>query len=375
MLYFTFNDAPSGIYSGQVVDVCRYLSGISGKPVRLLALISLRSYWKNRAKIKAQYPRSIVLPMFPKPRNWRKNSFTLRVVRFFTGEREIMARGPFATALALKLKKKGVFRKVIFDARGAYFAELNEYDVVQDAQVKQEIKNIEREVIHGSDRQLVVSQALADYWKKEYDYAGQTHVVIPCTLNSDTRFAQQTEEERSKARQQVGFSPGDIVLAYSGSSSGWQSLEDFGKHVLPRMQAQPALKILLMIPRLPENFAPATQFPDRVKQVWVNAERVGEWLQAADYGWLVREQSVTNRVASPVKFAEYLAAGLQVLISENLGDYSELVAKEQIGYVIAGNDIPGLQPVPAEQREKSRQLAGELFVKSAYRKAYESLLI
>jgi hypothetical protein len=36
-------------------------------------------------------------------------------------------------------------------------------------------------------------------------------------------------------------------------------------------------------------------------------------------------------VASPVKFAEYLMGGLQILISPRLGDYSDLVDKYNLG--------------------------------------------
>jgi hypothetical protein len=38
-------------------------------------------------------------------------------------------------------------------------------------------------------------------------------------------------------------------------------------------------------------------------------------------------------VASPVKFAEYLMGGLQILISPRLGDYSDLVDKYNLGMV------------------------------------------
>ena len=55
-----------------------------------------------------------------------------------------MARGPFAASLALRLKRSGKVDKVLFDARGAYKAELNEYDVVQNETIKREIAEIEK---------------------------------------------------------------------------------------------------------------------------------------------------------------------------------------------------------------------------------------
>ena len=66
----------------------------------------------------------------------------------------------------------------------------------------------------------------------------------------------------------------------------------------------------------------------------MQSNEVPKYLLAADYGLLIRENTVTNQVASPVKFAEYLACGLPVIISRNLGDYSEFVTKNNCGYLL-----------------------------------------
>jgi hypothetical protein len=41
-----------------------------------------------------------------------------------------------------------------------------------------------------------------------------------------------------------------------------------------------------------------------------------------------------NRIASPTKFAEYLMAGLPLLITPHVGDYSDLVESEHLGKVV-----------------------------------------
>ena len=48
----------------------------------------------------------------------------------------------------------------------------------------------------------------------------------------------------------------------------------------------------------------------------------------------MRHDSITNRVSSPVKFGEYLQAGLKILISNHIGDYSRLVQENKLGLVI-----------------------------------------
>jgi hypothetical protein len=57
-------------------------------------------------------------------------------------------------------------------------------------------------------------------------------------------------------------------------------------------------------------------------------------LDIADYGILLREKSITNKVASPVKCAKYLSRGLKVLISPEIGDYSDWVKNNDLGFII-----------------------------------------
>jgi hypothetical protein len=94
----------------------------------------------------------------------------------------------------------------------------------------------------------------------------------------------------------------------------------------------------------------------------------------ADYGILIREQSVTNQVASPVKFAEYLACGLQVLISEGIGDFTDFVKQQNCGKIF--NENIKIEPIPFTQKAKNHQLALQYFVKEAStnKAAYQKLL-
>ena len=68
-----------------------------------------------------------------------------------------------------------------------------------------------------------------------------------------------------------------------------------------------------------------------VKKVFPN--EVPDFLKVGDYGLLIREETITNKVASPVKFAEYLACGLYVIISDNLGDYTQFVLNNNCGCI------------------------------------------
>jgi glycosyltransferase involved in cell wall biosynthesis len=58
----------------------------------------------------------------------------------------------------------------------------------------------------------------------------------------------------------------------------------------------------------------------------------------ADFGMLFRKDEIVNRVASPTKFSEYALCGLPVLISDNIGDFSNFIKETGFGYVISNNE-------------------------------------
>jgi glycosyltransferase involved in cell wall biosynthesis len=371
VVYLTFNDAPSGIYAGQVIDVCKFLAKIGRRKIVLIAFISIRNFSENKLKIKAQFPDAIVLRMFPKMRNWKLNRFFLKKYIRRINPEVIIARGPFAANLALNFKEG---RKICFDGRGAYVPELIEYNVVPDEKIKNEIGEIERKAIHETDFRIAVSNALVNYWKEQFQYSGAQHVVIPCTLNSNS-FHAAGITDIDKSRKELDLLKQDRVIVYSGSNAGWQSLEDLSVKLTPLFRANSDMKLVLMLKIIPASFSMLKEFPGRVKQKWTNPEQVAEVLSACDYGWLVREKSVTNQVASPVKFAEYLAAGLSVIISPELGDYTDFVNANACGIVWKeGNAITDLPEIPLAEKTRFRELATNNFSKESFIDQYLDIL-
>ena len=69
------------------------------------------------------------------------------------------------------------------------------------------------------------------------------------------------------------------------------------------------------------------------------AERdaVPGWLSAADAGIAFIRTATCERGSSPVKIGEYLAVGLPVVITNSIGNYSDLIARENIGAVISAH--------------------------------------
>lgn len=360
LVYLTFNDLPGGIFTSQVVEVCKYLSKECNAKVTLVCLISRRGFSVNKARILELFPDAVVLPMFPGIGNWKLNRFALKRKFKSLNPDLIIARGPFATLLA----KQASQSKVCFDARGAYKAEFAEYDVSSGKFSAEDIQVIEKEALTTTDFRIAVSGALVEYWKKEYNFSSSHHVVIPCTLASGHEIEYKTRTENPKK----------VRIVFSGGNGKWQSLDLVSKLLVPYFERNQNAEMIFLTNSLPVNFELKNKFPDRVQSMWLKESEVHAFLSSCDYGWLFRENTTTNKVASPVKFAEYLAAGLSVLISPELGDFSQFVQEHKCGMVLTNTDIPELITVSTEEKKRNIQLARAYFTKEQFNSQYRRVV-
>lgn len=371
LVYLTFNDHPSGIYKSQVVDTCNFLRNELGHEVQLIAFISLRNYAAVKRAILQMDAKALVKPMFPGIHRWRNNKWLLKWSGIRNADK-IIARGMFATHLA---HLAGVAKhQLIFDARGAYAAEFSEYRVGGDAFNKAEIEALEQSALQISGKQLAVSHALRSYWKRQYQFEGSNSIVIPCTVSDDVITELPDDKELVNYRTHLGVQKDECLIVFSGTASGWHSFQMMDELLLKWMHDNPKIKILLLTNSNPDQLKITSEFSSRVMVKWVKHQQVQQLLHAADYGWLVREQSDTNRVASPVKFAEYLAAGLYVIISPELGDYSELVNREGCGMISDNMVATDLLPLTRNQKLHAVNLVNTHFTKMAQVEHYKKLL-
>ena len=366
--YLTFNDAPSGIFSSQVLDVVNFLRQELKAHIRLVSFISLRAFKANRRKIKDECPDAIVIPMIPGVSRWKLNRFLLRILCYAGKPEAIIGRSVLATQLAFD---SGV-KKVVYDGRGAISAEWNEYKVVNDPGMLSEITELEKKVVHNTLFRIAVSAQLVNYWRQVYNYQDNREVVIPCTLNKAFENTELTEKNIATIRQKLSFDATDIVFIYAGSVAGWQSFSLLYEFIKPILQKNEKTKLLFLSDRDDNIQNLMKEFPSQVSRRKVAPHEVPEYLMAGDYGILIREQSITNKVASPVKFAEYLACGLKVIISEHLGDYSSFISRNGCGYIYS--QFPGPSPVTLTEKQKNRILGLKSFTKNNLVSEYKKLL-
>jgi len=352
-----------------VIDVVNFIRVDLRSEIRLVAFISLRYFIQNKKKIRKEMPDAIVLPMFPGVKRWRKNAFLLKTICKRLKADKIIGRSVLATQLALLTGIKNV----IYDGRGAIAHEWKEYKVITDPGMLSVIIELEKECILKSSFRIAVSEAMIEIWKKEYEYASNKHVVIPCTLNAYFEKISINAERILAARKKIGIKKENVVYVFSGSVAGWQSIQMLKEFMTPVLSENKNAK-LLFLTRANETIRSfQNEFNDQISCFELKPKEVAEILIAADYGLLIREQSITNKVASPVKFAEYLACGLKVIISENLGDYSDFIQKYDAGSIFTKFNKQA-EMIPMTEKKRLRELALKHFTKKEYREQYKQVI-
>ncbi len=358
----TSNDPIGGIFSGQVTDVARALRTDHALDVRIISCFPGKIYSREKALLTSQDPEAKAIRSWF-PLSWfRKNARFIRKYLEADKDGAVLARGPFACAMALDLKKEGVVKTVIYDGRGAVQAEFTEYDL-GGSRLKPVAIDAEKQAVMGSDFRIAVSDKLVQWWRDTYQYHSEDHLIIPSSL--DSSFENANIAEYSGRRKEIGFRDENVVFAFSAGTGDWQSIDLIAGFMEKVFSADPRYRLLLLSGIDLKQHPVFNKFTDRIVQIWVDHFEVPGMLACADYGLLLREHSVTNHVASPVKFAEYLYQGLPVIISPDIGDYSELVSNSRIGHVWDNGPLPILNKISQEERIRIRDFAKSNFSKSS----------
>ena len=175
--------------------------------------------------------------------------------------------------------------------------------------------------------------------RDRYPEAKTQCIVQPCV--TDVSAFQSSFDLRDHIRSEYGLTD-RLVFSFLGSLA-WYQLPEAGLRWFKLLAQQVTGVHLLAVTRELEEFKKlANEIGiDKNQMTIVSArpQEVPRLMNAADVGILLRDDSIVNRVASPVKFAEYLASGVPVLISRNVGDCTELVQREDVGFVV--DALPG----------------------------------
>lgn len=325
----------SAVFQSQVGDQLLALCTL-GMNVRLLAVAKDRALFENVAGTRLRAA-GVGIELVD-DRGFLRNLFgcatALRRMRRMANIRFAYVRGlwgPLVLALA-----SGRRMSYVYDVRGAVGDETSS---VGAARIKRAFYDaIENWGIHGAAVVTAVSTPLAELVQSRYGV--RVAAVIPCCI--DVAALPPAESLRAM-RSALGFRDEHIVLVYSGGLSHYQQVPamlGLWKTLLDDLD----LRFLLLTNEAPHS-APAAMgslrtFGERLVHRKLPRHDVFTALASCDIGFMLRDARELNRVASPVKFPEYLAAGLAVVGSPGTGDVSELIVAHDLGALVDPANIP-----------------------------------
>jgi glutaredoxin-related protein len=365
LAYFTFNCLPDGIYKSQVIDVLQFYKENKVDNTYLITFFPRQNFFEHRKLIKSYPVKSIVIPLFPGLRVYKFYMFVYALINLFLKPKILICRGPMAGYIALKYKKNG--QKIIYDGRSATKAEVEEYETFK-GKLGEEVVEMEKIAVLEADRRISVTNALIDYWKEHFNYNSNEHIVIPCLSEKNDNIILLKDV----------FFEGEIdepILAYAGSTAPWQSFPLMIEKIDNYLGKSRAKVLLLtkeheLITNLEE------KHPKRVKRIYVKTEEVINYLSLADYGLLIRNFNQTNYVSSPVKYAEYLSAGLNIIMTDSIKDYADFTIKHQCGFVLSEQEFINkkLTKLTNEDKQRNCELHSNYLIKEAHKENYLKLI-
>lgn len=354
LVYLVYREALSSVFASQVLTPLEEHCGLARVTLGLHAPVGhlLRGEHKSAVqRITDRCRRSRIdlgwLPSPPTRVPWLwSDRLMLRqwlAKRFPSDDPFIVrCRGSKMTCLALDAVRGWPHSKVIYDCRGAEAFETIQSAGLADtpephwppAQRKliERVVRGERQAVEAAAGVTCVSHAMVESLRARYPRVPTSKFfVVPCCPNVDA-FGSQIPH-RDTVRQSLGLTD-KFVVTYLGSLVWYQMPEE-------------SLRVFRLIRELrPDaHFLAITTDPAKMQTLVEKAgiaasdatirsfppAEVPRWLVASDLGLMLRDTTETNRVASPVKFGEYLAAGIPVVVSPHLGDCTRIVTDHNLG--------------------------------------------
>jgi glycosyltransferase involved in cell wall biosynthesis len=251
----------------------------------------------------------------------------------------IVISGMFMESLIPYLRKILPDAKVISDIHGAT------EDILEVGAKAKLIKrcalycayNMERYVLKKylskADGILVVSKALKEYLDKYYGTKGIPSYRIPCATTNKMMDAEEFGKNRKLYREKYDLKDNELLFIYSGGISPWQCIDEtleMYKEISNHVHHVRMLLISHNIDKLDEQ---------EIKEYGILTdsyppEEVEKVLCAGDYAFLLRKKSLTNKVAFPNKFLEYVRSGMRIIATPYIQDVSTQIKEFSLGTIV-----------------------------------------
>jgi glycosyltransferase involved in cell wall biosynthesis len=249
----------------------------------------------------------------------------------------IHGRSYFPTAIGDLLQHTAPRAKLLFDCRGMLADEYVDCGYwTRDRPEYYLVKSYERRLFDRSHGIVVLTHALRDWLSERAWLPTSAHIeAIPCCV--DTERFRFTPERRAEARQRLGLDA-ETCIVYSGSLGSWYLEQDMARFVGAAYARDPSVVFCAFSPSSTDNLRELTVAAgvpaDRIRTMRVAPKDMPTMLAAGDIGLSFIQSCFSKKGSSPTKVAEYLAAGLTVVVNGDIGDQRDLAQDDDACVVL-----------------------------------------
>ena len=248
----------------------------------------------------------------------------------------VILSGNMVLFLAKLIKKKFPNKKIVIDVHGA-IEELKEF---KGKSFKEKLirklaygimRRQEKKYMKHADAFFAVSVALKKYLIDNYGLKNKEFFIVPCSQKQQVLDVETKKSNRVKYRQKYNISENEKLFIYSGGLSPWQCVEEAVVLFKKVAQSVPNCKMILFTgdQRAIEKYQSDNIMVDSLPFNLVN-----DVICAGDYAFMLRGDYVTNHVAYPNKFIEYVCSGMKVIATPFVKDVATQIMDHEIGIVL-----------------------------------------
>lgn len=307
-------------------DLAQHLSGEVIEVV-FVSIKSLANYKKSWFKLSDSVCKKIYLPLLPfSYKSWvikRLNSIWCSLLVFILW---LFYRPKFAIAefsiggQAMRLLPSSVQR--IIDVHGATREEYEYSSPNPNKRIADTYDYLERKGMRKASFVVCQSEAMKKYLLEKYDFLTANR-IFSYKCGADGKLFYIDNDIRTSIRKELGVKETETLFIYSGGLHKWQRIEDSVNLFVDYAKKHEGKFLILTLDKEAAQ-ALVNQTGEELKNRFiihsVTNKEVYKYLNAADVAFLLRDDVVLNRVASPTKLAEYMFCGLPI-ISTNVSTY------------------------------------------------------
>ena len=237
----------------------------------------------------------------------------------------------------IQIKETNIFSPVIFSTLAAFPSKIFKFKKVyywvqgsipEESFLKHQSKpkyhilsTLEYLALSASSKNIFVSTHMQFYLEQKYHKNFNKSIIVPCI----SEFSYDGLEKEKDS------------FVYIGGMSAWQRVDIMLQMFNQILEYKPNAR--LYIATLEKEVAQKevekyldSKYLNSIEILSItNRAEISSFLSTKEYGFLIREDIVVNNVSSPIKLAEYLSCGVNVIISDAVKSYAPIVEKQKAG--------------------------------------------